>query len=212
LGCLGGEGVVEALVRALADSDRAVRMAAVGPLDRSGEQKAVPSLIEWLADQDAAVRTEAARVLGRLRAAEAMNLLTGRLEDAVPSVRARAAEALGAIGDARATEPLARCIENDRDRDVRVAAARSLASLLTQHPAALPLSRWRAVKSCLHTDASYEVHEHSDAILPAHYENVEHHDSMSHMSHTDAVLTPFPEPSREALEQGDRNSGGGVDF
>lgn len=86
---------------------------------------AVDVLLEALADEEQGwiVRGEAALALGALRAPQALKRLIDALNNAHELVRRDAAEALGMMGEKAALEPLKYAATNDRNRDVRRAAA-----------------------------------------------------------------------------------------
>jgi HEAT repeat protein len=104
---------------------------------------AVEPLIAALTHRRLRVRQQAARALGRIGDARAVEPLIAALGDRVARVRRAAAEALERVGDARAAEPLIARLTDERDGDVRRAAARALAALAGREPvvrlrAALP--------------------------------------------------------------------------
>ena len=98
--------VVPALIAALADADRDVRLGAAAALGKIGPAaaEAVPALITALADADGDVRRAAADALGKIgpAAAKAVPALIAALADADGTVRRAAADALGKIGPAAA--------------------------------------------------------------------------------------------------------------
>ncbi len=93
----------KALLLALGDADRDLRLAATRALGGT-DREAVGPLIERLDDDDSFVRAEAARALARLKAVspEVAELLS----DAHAGVRLAAAEALAAAGEPGATDLL----------------------------------------------------------------------------------------------------------
>lgn len=134
--------VIEALVRALADSTDAVRVAAADALQHAargrGEARArllrdaVPGVVALLADSaHPSVRRQAAQVLGGFGAPAASATvppLARALADVSPDVRASAALALAALTPAarEAMPPLASAV-GDPDVRVRTIVARTLA-------------------------------------------------------------------------------------
>jgi hypothetical protein len=85
--------------------------------------------IRDLTDENPAVRKVAVIVLAEIGAEEAEGLLIDvMLTDTDAGVRRAAAEALGNIGSVRAVDPLHRA-KQDEDKNVRLAAQKSLAKL-----------------------------------------------------------------------------------
>lgn len=125
--------VVDALIRALADSVDAVRMSAGVALTAEGvrAEGAVPALHAALHDSaHATVRWQAALILGRLAPSAgqaSVPFLTESLSDGEPQVRAAAAEALGRIGQASGSAlPQIFLLLRDPDATVRLKAVEAL--------------------------------------------------------------------------------------
>ncbi len=96
LGLLPGEAV-EALLDALLNTDRDLRLLAVRALGNSGDAAVAKRLIRCLRDGDSFIRTEAVRGLAQLEAVGPE--IERRLDDPEPAVRLAAAEAIaGAQG------------------------------------------------------------------------------------------------------------------
>ena len=94
-----------ALIKALEDPDRIVRIAAVEPVARFGEraQAAVPILEEWLEDDQEYVRIAAAAAIGKIDATkipEIMPVLLDGLKSEVHLDQLNAVAALGDLGEA----------------------------------------------------------------------------------------------------------------
>ena len=99
---------IPALIEALKDQDRFVRISAAKGLGKMGTEAkaAVPPLIELLKDSEPLVRANAAEALGRMgaEAKTAILALTELQKDQAPVVRLAAAGALGKI-NASETKP-----------------------------------------------------------------------------------------------------------
>ena len=135
LGWLDGEGIDEALARAIVEP--ASRAVAVDALVRRGPRALEPLLAVLSADESADVSSDdeddhetsraAVAALGRLGSASAVPLLISLL-DGAPDVAVVAAGALGHIGDRRAFEPLVARLDHPHAalRQVAVAALNSI--------------------------------------------------------------------------------------
>jgi HEAT repeat protein len=86
------------LMKALADSDDKVRVAAAKALGQGGSLAAVPVMIDWLSDQDPKLKVEAAKALGEIGGTDAAAALTRSLGDPDAAVRTQTVKALGTIG------------------------------------------------------------------------------------------------------------------
>jgi len=94
------EGVVAALIRALADEEILVRVNAASKLGEIGAAEGVVlALIRALADEYPEMRAAAASALGKIgpEASDAVPALTKAMEDEHPQVRDEAERALGSI-------------------------------------------------------------------------------------------------------------------
>ncbi|MCQ4333224.1 HEAT repeat domain-containing protein [Natronomonas sp. F2-12] len=144
------DSVVDVLVSVVGeDDDRGVRAAAIDALDKHSQEaiervvtelseKDLGSAADWVAakafaevldDEQPELRMAAATGLGRVGDPSVTAALVERLEDSDPRVRCRSATACGRIGDPRAVEPLEERLRNDRDIDVRRAAAEALGEI-----------------------------------------------------------------------------------
>jgi HEAT repeat protein len=102
LACVAGPKAMPAVLRALDDSDRVVRVLATFALRRIRADAATKRLIELLASKDAWIRRTAAFALGEAKAAAAVGPLTKALADPDVGVVRSATDALGEIGPAAA--------------------------------------------------------------------------------------------------------------
>ncbi|HTY59037.1 MAG TPA: serine hydrolase [Bacteroidota bacterium] len=157
----GHQAEISSCVRALADSDAAVRESAADDLGRMGRGAvaAVPALVDLLADRDPFVSGMAADALGRIGAAGVPRLIAA-LRDGETNVRWGAAIALGKIGSAAggAVSALTGALR-DTDDNVRWSAAIALGSLGTGAREAVP-----ALVECLH-DRDEDVRWAADMAL-----------------------------------------------
>ena len=120
--------VTDALVRALADTDRQVReQAAIGLAVTPGAEVIAP-LLSALKDPDAQVREKAAIGLAFRRDPKIIEPLLEAIADSDAQVREKAAIALGASGDARAIAALTKATK-DPDSQVREKAVAGLVLL-----------------------------------------------------------------------------------
>lgn len=137
--------VVDVLIKALSDSDDAVRAAAGHALATAGvdNKRAIPRMVSALRDSaHASMRSDAASILGDFgsRGIGALPSLTEALRDPDSRVRASAAEALGKIGPGAASAILAL---TDRMGDpvshVRLKAIEAVMNMRTPASRAVPL-------------------------------------------------------------------------
>ncbi|MGD8698455.1 MAG: HEAT repeat domain-containing protein [Gemmatimonadales bacterium] len=121
---------VDALLGAMDDADRDVRVTVVAALGGLQDTAAVQALMRALrSDTDAEVRAAAAYALGEIEDPRAIPALGQALQsDDDLNVRVVAAHALGEIEDSRGVPSLAAAI-NDSERDVRLAAIRALGEI-----------------------------------------------------------------------------------
>ncbi len=117
-------------LKALADSDAQVVIAAAQVVRAQRQSGAAPALVELLRHPDSAVRraaTEALEVVGGANAAAAVGArLTG---DESVDVRVAAARALGAMGGPEAAAALTRAMARETDSHVRYRVQQSLRQL-----------------------------------------------------------------------------------
>jgi HEAT repeat protein len=119
---------VDALVKALKDSDAGVREAAAESLGRLGDTRALDGLMAAASDSEARVRAAAVEALATLEDPRSIPVLTRALKDTNVSVRRAAAEALASMDEAPQTvEPLVSAL-SDSDVHVRLAAVQGLAA------------------------------------------------------------------------------------
>jgi HEAT repeat protein len=113
----------------LGDPDFRLRAVAVRSLGVLGFPDAAKNVIVSLNDPVAEVRWTAASVLGRLGDLQAVEPLIDRLSDLNSEMRRQAALSLGYLGDRRAYDALSLLAGNDRNENVKAAAAYSLGLL-----------------------------------------------------------------------------------
>lgn len=116
------------IVRALADPEPAVRLAAAQLAGRHRYRAAREILAAWLGDSLGDVRAVAARSLGALGDARSLPAIVRLLGDADVDVRRAAVSAVAAIGGPDATVPLLNRLA-DAESAVRVDTARTLGDL-----------------------------------------------------------------------------------
>jgi vesicle coat complex subunit len=120
--------VTDALIDALADSDRQVREQAALSLAFTPGDEVIDALLGALKDSDSQVREKAAIGLSFRRDPRIIEPLLEAMRDADGQVREKAAIALGASGDARAIDAL-RAAMTDPDPQVREKAVAGLVLL-----------------------------------------------------------------------------------
>ena len=104
LGRLGGEGALEAVIRALDHDHATVRDTAANVLGEMGDPAAVEALIRALQTGQGVLRASAAEALGKLGHLAAVEpLIVALRRDDRGDVRFYAAQALGLLGDDAAT-------------------------------------------------------------------------------------------------------------
>lgn len=147
LGRIGGDDVLDPLVRALDHDHATVRDTAAQVLGELGDPRAVEPLIKVLRAGPGAQRASAVVALGRIGDARAVEPLIAALGDERGDVRFYAAEALGKIGDARAVGPLIAALDDPGviyGGSVAEAAAAALAEFESA-AARAAVARWRDV-------------------------------------------------------------------
>lgn len=125
---LAGPDAVNACIRALGDTSRAVRSHAARSLGRLADPKAAPHLVRALGDGYWSVSRDAENSIINL-GTKAVPSLIEALGSRAAAVRSSAARALGSIADPRAGQPLRRLLELERDPDVRASASAALERL-----------------------------------------------------------------------------------
>jgi HEAT repeat protein len=135
LGRIGDTAGVPALIEALDDTDKGVRLIAAYWLGNIGHPTAVPALMEALVDTSRGVRTYAAVALGMIGDPAAVPALSKALHDSDEEVRLEATKSLGKIGDRRAIDPLEEMVE-DKSEVVRDRASEALERIEPGPPAA----------------------------------------------------------------------------
>jgi hypothetical protein len=120
---------MQGLLAALADPTARVRATAALGLGYSDLSAAVDPLIGTLRDSDAGVRASSAWALGSIESRRAVPALIAALKDVDPVVRRSSAQALGEIEDPAAIPALAALLREDRDAEVRRAAAWALGEI-----------------------------------------------------------------------------------
>ncbi|MBI5203202.1 MAG: HEAT repeat domain-containing protein [Elusimicrobia bacterium] len=129
------------LIPAAADSEPAVKAAAIEALGKLGGKDFEPRLASWTADPEAMVRREAVTALFRLRYLKRMDAystttvraLIDAFDDPDAETRWRAVDAFSRFPEPSAAADLARAAE-DESANVRLFALRSLAQLETKAP------------------------------------------------------------------------------
>jgi HEAT repeat protein len=127
LGGTGNESIVENLIGAFYDTEKAVRARAVDGLVKIGSA-AVNPLISVLQVDEWIVRYRAAEALGRIGDIRAHEPLIRALSDRKDHVRYMAAKGLGNIADDRSTEPLINVLR-DENEYVRRSAVKALGKI-----------------------------------------------------------------------------------
>ena len=132
LGWIGSEDEVPALIQALQNEDKDVRVNAIVTLGQIESEDVVPVLIDALQDQDGWVRVNAAWTLGQRgeSASKAVPILIKALRDQDEWVRYHAAMALGEIGESasKAVPALVNALQ-DQDKYVRRYATGALGKI-----------------------------------------------------------------------------------
>jgi len=127
LGKIGDKRAVDPLLAYLPAAEPSVRRFILGALGKIGDPRALETLTQYLgADADGDVRASAAYGLGELGDAAATEALVAALSDDYKWVRYETAGALsrmGAVGTIPALEAVA---ANDKDAQVRAAAAKAV--------------------------------------------------------------------------------------
>ncbi len=128
LGQINDPRVLPAMIEALSIDSAAVRIAALGTLERLADVSAFSKIEPLLKNPDANVRNAAMEAAYRCGGVRAVPALTDCLKDQSWEVRQAAANALGSLGEHSAVEALCGLI-HDPDRDVRETAINALGQL-----------------------------------------------------------------------------------
>ena len=129
IGKIGNDKAVDALIKALDDSDDFFRSDAAEALGNIGNDKAVDALlIKALDDSYDFVRYCAAEALRKIGNDKAVDALNKALDDSDDSVRFLAARALGEIGNDKAVDALIKALDHSDD-SVRFHAAKALVNI-----------------------------------------------------------------------------------
>lgn len=143
LGELGGEGALELVTSALADTDFRVRREALVALGKLGGEESMQLIMASLEDSDATVRAAAAEAAGRLGIERALRPMLALLDDhdldeeeKVP-VQVQALRGLGFLGDPGAVQAIEKLatgsLLSKPSIEVRVAAYQALHRIGTPH-------------------------------------------------------------------------------
>ncbi|MBX3223643.1 MAG: HEAT repeat domain-containing protein, partial [Labilithrix sp.] len=125
---LGAARGTPLVLKALADADVEVRLAAAQSAIRLRVPAATDAAIVWLGEREAKLRVSACGVARSMPNPRAVQPLARALGDSDPQVRAACADALGASGAPEAVAPLSGKLD-DATPNVRVEVARALARL-----------------------------------------------------------------------------------
>jgi len=126
LGLIGDVQAKDALMNALGDSEKVVRVSAMFGLYKLGDTKSLGLLEQRAKDTDEEVREWAVRELGLIGAGQSVQVLAEAMEDDSEAVRAAAADALGKIPGDESLDALIAGLQ-DTDASVRIAVVESLA-------------------------------------------------------------------------------------
>ncbi|MEE8477982.1 MAG: M56 family metallopeptidase, partial [Gemmatimonadales bacterium] len=126
-----GAGVdpVAALIGALDDPDRQVRMAALEALAGMNDSRALPGALQALGSEDPEMRLAALRTVAHLGDPRALPAALPLLEDSDHRVRTAAAKAAGELQDSTAIAALSKALRSDADSEVRKTAAWALGEI-----------------------------------------------------------------------------------
>jgi HEAT repeat protein len=124
-----GADAVEPLIAVVKDwtgRPAELRVVCVDILGEIKDDRAVPVIISTLTENRMTMRYNAARALGNIGDKKAAPALIKLLDDKEWQVRFYAVEALGKIGDKSAVNPIADIMTKDANKEVRLAAIKSL--------------------------------------------------------------------------------------
>ncbi|MGD8280763.1 MAG: HEAT repeat domain-containing protein [Gemmatimonadota bacterium] len=143
LGEIGGDGALELVTSALANTDFRVRREAIAALAKLGDDDSVQLVMASLEDPDPTVRAAAAEVAGRLGIDRALRPILSLLDDedleddVKVQVHTQALRALGHLGDPGAVQAIEKravgSLFSKPTTEVRVAAYQALYAIGTPH-------------------------------------------------------------------------------
>ncbi len=128
-----GTDGINALLTALSDPERSVRLRVIwtlGQLQSSAAIKSLSNILETKGDQNYQEKRKAAEALGQIGDKSAVEALVTALQtETHEGVRSSAAEALGMLKDKRIMDVLIRSLTTDTETSVRASAAKALEAL-----------------------------------------------------------------------------------
>ncbi len=124
-----GSLVMDEIINRLDDPEENVRREAVSALGRVATAEARDKLMNLLTSSESLLKAEAAQALGDLKDPRATPVLVSSLYGESEQVRKEAAAALGKIPGTESVEALKTLLKEDGSESVKVAGARSIASL-----------------------------------------------------------------------------------
>ena len=133
---LGHKESFASLEKALASSDRIMKLGAAEALARLGNEAVAPALKTMLKGKDTPSRLVAAKILASLGDYTGLDVLVKATHSKDEVNRQLAAEGLGSVNDKAALHPLAAALD-DKAWLVKATAAKSLARILAAMPTAL---------------------------------------------------------------------------
>lgn len=128
LATLGGGRAGPLIVKAMADTDVDVRLAAADSAIRLRTPEATEIALAWLGDRETRLRIAACEIARAMPTPKAVAPVARTLGDVDPQVRLACADALGASGSPEAIPPLAGKLD-DPTPNVRIQVARALAKI-----------------------------------------------------------------------------------
>ena len=124
------------LIETLKNKDEAARVAAAEGLARLGDEAGRDALLAIVSDNSSPNQIVAARALVVLGDYSGFDVLSAKLESKEPAFRSEAARGLGEVGEKSSLSKLAPLLEDD-DKNVRIAAAVSVLTILGLDPTVL---------------------------------------------------------------------------
>jgi HEAT repeat protein len=128
LATLGGGRAGPLILKAMADADVDVRLAAAQSAIRVRTPEATEIALTWLGDRETRLRIAACEIAHAMPSPKAVAPVARALGDTDPQVRLACADALGASGSPEAIPPLAGKLD-DPTPNVRIQVARALAKI-----------------------------------------------------------------------------------